>query len=284
MVNIPKDLQWLLDTLVHKYSISGWSLFGGKRQKLVITFDTIDSAMDSEDIQDNVQQLQYKRKSQKQIQRDNTRTKNYVGKKTSQDIETLASPIARQTRSKANKTSVDKECFRSEAIENQSCTVSSPIQADIYYASEKAQSPTPDNKQKIGVTMSSPVNAPSRPEEEPLFQSVTELLPETAFEPAPALPEPAPASLDPRWAGHAFVINRALALGRDSAAQPPGRAYSAYCCKACVCLNRKQCFLRAGPWRPAGTRSACPLAALHRLLRRPSELPRPLPTDRADPS
>ena len=156
-----------MDMLLHNYVTSGWSLHGsgGNRQKLVINFDLCDTNLDNGGT--CVEQIQYKRKTPKQIQRDTDRARNYACKKIAHTSDNLPA-TTRQTRSQT-KDLVDKECPRSEDISIEQSHELCPNQSaiELEHINDQVQSPKVDNNCSISVDMTSPVVAPSRPEVEP---------------------------------------------------------------------------------------------------------------------
>jgi len=105
MDKMPKQLQRIVNMLMQDCSVSGWSLFGGSRQKLVINFHEMDPTSDSDIHPINVH---YRKKSERQVKRDQDRAQSHVQNQSSQEC-IKSSRKLNELESKINLE--DKECI-----------------------------------------------------------------------------------------------------------------------------------------------------------------------------
>ena len=163
MENAPKQLQKLLNMLMDDSIVSGWSLFGGTRQKLIIYFDENSATMDSE--VKSQPDIQYKRKSQKQSQRDKDRAVAHADSKRPCETDNITGNN-RITRSMATEIA-DKECPRADISVNLSCAPQVPLTpVDLNVSNSQSES-MHDNSLDLSLSPPSPTPLPVSQEPEP---------------------------------------------------------------------------------------------------------------------
>jgi len=191
MENAPKQLQKLVKMLMDDSIISGWSLFGGTRQKLIIYFDEMDLESKSQ------QDVHYKKKSHKQYQRDKDRAIAHAESQKACEIDNIM-VNSRITRSMVTELA-DKECPRQDISSNLTSTTQVPLTPVDPVVSNR-QSDSLSDSSLVDLSPPSPIPTPVRQEPEPQSpQLLTE----------PEIPTPKTFAPDPQG-----TINKDNASGR----------------------------------------------------------------------
>jgi len=221
---LPKKLNTLLEGLLSDSTISGWILYAGSAQKLVINFEDKDS--------DNFECIQYKRKSQKQITRDTNRAnKHKYGQSKVENESHELQNNRMQTRSLTVKDSISqttegKECARSECLDSEALhTPLTPIQYSKTTNNAAHCKPMGSPIQASGdvslCEAETPTEVPMRPEEVPALPSPVADL---SAAPNPVLLETPNASH-----GNDTVVENAAGRSKQGALKPPDNKRAIRC-------------------------------------------------------
>ena len=172
---LPKQLNRIISALLLDCSISGWKLYGGNKQKLVIDFVDMDS---ENDCVCDPQLIQYKRKPKGQILRDNKRAKMHQHEKSTTNMKDTDKFGSFTKLRDLSQEVADKELARAEdnmcELDEPCLVVNLDIGSAVHESNESCESLKIEHQQRdshMSVNSLSPIDLPQRPDSDTLLET-----------------------------------------------------------------------------------------------------------------